>query len=56
MEQFQNETSAEKYLYAILSILSEMNDGPFKKRLKNWEHYDNLYQEKKQLNTFHRWI
>ena len=51
MEQFPNQTSAEKYLYAILK---EINERFQNRRLKNWEYYYNLYQESKKIKTLHR--
>ncbi len=51
MEQFPNEISAEKYIYAILS---EMNNSFLKRRLRNWEYYYNIYQEEKNLAKVHR--
>jgi len=44
MEKFPNENIAKKYLYAILS---KMSDDFLKRRLKNWEFYYNIYQEQK---------
>ncbi len=51
MEQFPNEKSAEKYLYAILS---EMDERFMTRRLKNWEFYYSIYLEEKKKNTVHR--
>lgn len=51
MEQFPNVSSAEKYLYAILT---EINDRFMNRRLKNWEYYYNIYLEQKNQKTVHR--
>ena len=51
MEQFPNEKSAEKYLYAILS---EMDERFMTRRLKNWEFYYSIYLEEKKKKTVHR--